>query len=472
MNLNIGGNLTTTGITNLNNTLNVTAASSYIANFVNSTAANGLSIQIAATTPSSVNDFITFKNSAGDVVGRIEGQTKDELHDSNEYKDELAGRAYDVTSGIIDLLFATVDLGQAISHQIGAAASVNVCAGLGVVACPPIISLIASNLVNLGLAIAQEIVVIADVVFASINLGKFVTNQDAQVGVSFASSAGDYAEYLMRADINEKIGPGDIVGLKGGRVSKNTTGAEKMMVVSHKPIVLGNAPSAENEVNYEKIAFMGQVPVKVFGTVKLGDYIIPNGVNNGVGKAVSPDKITSGQIKSIIGIAWSEAMDPLQISMVNVAVGLNVNDNQKLIDDLKNELSELKNEQAATNQQLAKLIPGFKSNVPVGTITESRVNAGTVAANAQAPANPYSKIPYHKVGAQDIINGFNMAEKMMKEKGIDVEKHAFFAKCKAEPAYKNMLIEQLVVKFNLAIEEQKKINEAKAVEINNMRPEN
>ena len=99
-------------------------------------------------------------------------------------------------------------------------------------------------------------------------------------------------------------------------------------------------------------------------------------------KAVSPDKITSSQIKSIIGIAWSEAMDPLQISMVNVAVGLNVNDNQKLIDDLKNELSELKNEQAATNQQLAKLIPGFKSNVPVGTITESRVNAGTVAANA------------------------------------------------------------------------------------------
>ncbi len=469
-NVNIGGNLITTGITTLNNTLNVNASSSYIANFVNSTDANGISIQVAAGTPDSDNDFINFKNSSGNTVGRIEGQTEAELLSSDDYKDELASRAYDVTAGIIDLLFATVDLGQAISHNIGAAASVNVCAGLGVVACPPIISLIAASAVNLGLAIAQEIVVIADVVFASVNLGKFIQNQKDQVGVSYASSSGDYAEYLLRADINEKIGPGDIVGLKGGRVSKNTAGAEKMMVVSHKPIVLGNMPSAENEMNYEKIAFMGQVPVKVFGTVNLGDYIIPNDVNNGVGKAVSPDKITSSQIKSIVGIAWSESKEPIQISMINVGVGLNVNDNQKLVDDLTKEIKELKNEFEATNQQLAKLIPGFKAN---GTVNERAVT-GNVTAPVATPAqeNIYSKIPYHKVVKQDILDGFNYAEKVMRENGIDVEKHAFFAKCKSEPGYKNMLVDRLVIKFNAVIEEQKKINEAKAVQINNLRPEN
>lgn len=465
-NVNIGGNLTTTGITTLNNTLNVNASSSYIANFVNSTDANGISIQVAAGTPDSDNDFINFKNSSGNTVGRIEGQTESELLSSDDYKDELASRAYDVTAGIIDLLFASIDLGQAISHNIGAAASVNVCAGLGVVACPPIISLIASSAVNLGLAIAQEIVVIADVVFASVNLGKFIQNQKDQVGVSYASSSGDYAEYLLRADVNERIGPGDIVGIKGGRVSKKTAGAEKMMVVSHKPIVLGNMPSAENEMNYEKIAFMGQVPVKVFGTVKLGDYIIPNEVNNGVGKAVSPDKITSSQIKSIVGIAWSEAKEPLQISMINVGVGLNVNDNQKLVDELTKEINELKNGIEATNQQLVKLVPGFKAN---GIVNERAVT-GNVTAPAQE--NVYSKIPYHKVVKQDILNGFNYAEKVMRENGIDVEKHAFFAKCKSEPGYKNMLVDRLVIKFNAAIEEQKKINEAKAVQINNLRPEN
>ena len=470
-NLNVGGNFTLTGIANLNNTLNVTASGTYIANFINSTSANGLSIQIAAPTPSTSNNFITFKNSNGDAVGTIEGQTLTELHNSDDYKDELAGRVYDVTAGVIDLLFASVDLGMAISHNIGAAASVNVCAGLGVVACPPIISLIAASAVNLGLAIAQEIVVIADVVFASVNLAKFVQNQDAQVGISYTSGSGDYAEYLVRADVNEKIVPGDIVGIRGGMISKNTAGADRVMVVSHKPIVLGNVPPAGTEINFEKVAFMGQVPVKVFGAVKLGDYIIPNDVNNGVGKAISPDKITSKQIKSIVGIAWSEAKDPMQISMVNVGVGLNVNDNQKLVDELTKEISDLKNEFASTNQQLEKLIPGFKNNGTVSTAVVANVPA-PVATAATPQDNPYSKIPYHKVVAQDILNGFDYAEKAMREKGIDVDTHAFFVKCKKEPAYKKMLVDQLVVKFNVIIEEQKKINEAKAVQINNLRPEN
>ncbi|MBL0109617.1 MAG: hypothetical protein IPP42_01615 [Saprospiraceae bacterium] len=69
---------------------------------------------------------------------------------------------------------------------------------------------------------------------------------------------------------------------------------------------------------------MGQVPVTVFGTVNLGDYIIPNGRNNGVGYAVAPKDIKSDEIKNIVGIAWSTSEDPLRMNLVNVAVGLNV----------------------------------------------------------------------------------------------------------------------------------------------------
>ncbi|MBK8512587.1 MAG: hypothetical protein IPL56_10180 [Saprospiraceae bacterium] len=254
LNLNVGGasrllnTLTVEGATVINNTLNVTKniGGGYVATFRNSNTTSGASgpqgicIQLDLVEPAEANHFITFKNNAGTQVGTIQGQTLAELHNCWFYKSDLKGKVYDVTSGAIDLVFATIDLGQNIARQIGAAASVNVCVGLGVVACPPIISLIASDAVALGLSIAQEIVVIADVVFASYNLADFLTTRDNFQGVTYTAGGADYAEYLKKADINEMFELGDIVGIKGGLVSKVTEGAEKIMVVSNKPIILGN----------------------------------------------------------------------------------------------------------------------------------------------------------------------------------------------------------------------------------------
>jgi len=57
-------------------------------------------------------------------------------------------------------------------------------------------------------------------------------------GIALHSNASDYAEWLPRLTPTEQIQPGDIVGLYGGRITKRTQGASRVMVVSTGPIVL------------------------------------------------------------------------------------------------------------------------------------------------------------------------------------------------------------------------------------------
>ena len=68
------------------------------------------------------------------------------------------------------------------------------------------------------------------------------------------------------------------------------------------------------------VAFIGQVPVKVRGPVNSGDYILPSGLNDGIGIAINPKTITFGQYREAIGIAWESSKE--KIAKVNVAVGI------------------------------------------------------------------------------------------------------------------------------------------------------
>ena len=54
-------------------------------------------------------------------------------------------------------------------------------------------------------------------------------------------------------------------GVHGGKVTHRTDGADQAMVVSDKPIVLGNMPDLAQQHRFEKIAFMGQTLVEVWG---------------------------------------------------------------------------------------------------------------------------------------------------------------------------------------------------------------
>jgi len=119
------------------------------------------------------------------------------------------------------------------------------------------------------------------------------------------------------------------------------------MVISTKPAILGNMPMVGQEELFEKVAFMGQIPVKIRGAVVSGDYILPSGLNDGIGRAVSSDEITAEQYVEIIGVAWSSSLLNEGVSIINMAIGLNANDVSRLVAQLENKYNALEERIAA-----------------------------------------------------------------------------------------------------------------------------
>lgn len=144
---------------------------------------------------------------------------------------------------------------------------------------------------------------------------------DGAGGISWVSGGFDFAESLPRLDPEEIIDAGDIVGVFGGKITKVTSGADQLLAVSTAPLVLGNAPDEESESSYEKVAFIGQIPIKVRGLVRSGDYIVPSGLDDGTGMAVSPEALTPDLALLVVGKAWESTMEE-DVKPVNVAVGL------------------------------------------------------------------------------------------------------------------------------------------------------
>lgn len=181
-----------------------------------------------------------------------------------------------------------------------------------------------------------------DLVIDITNLTLVATYADLGLGIAFESGAGDYAEWLPRLDPSETLHFGDVVGVNGGKVSKKFSQAERFMVVSASPIVLGNMPdNQEGTEGSEKIAFMGQVPVKVRGVVHIGDYLLPSGEGDGLAIAVAPENMKARDFKRIVGIAW-EASDGKEVfKLVNSAIGLNQNDTGKLIEEMQLVINEM-----------------------------------------------------------------------------------------------------------------------------------
>jgi hypothetical protein len=172
---------------------------------------------------------------------------------------------------------------------------------------------------------------------AWVNLAAACRNQ----GVMYESSFGDYAEYMEKENPSDDFYIGEIVGVRGGKISRNTEGAEQYMSISMAPIVLGKMPADSLAHLHEKVGFMGQVPVKVRGVVQSGDYIIPSGLNNGEGIAISPEDLTLDQIGMVIGRSWSDS-DYEGLNMVNAVIGVKsfeivevLKKEQKRLDDLE-----------------------------------------------------------------------------------------------------------------------------------------
>ena len=185
-------------------------------------------------------------------------------------------------------------------------------------------------------------------------------------GVTYQSGSGDYAEWLEMEDKEEEFRPGDVVGVHGGMISKRTKGADHVMIISVDPIVLGNAPEAGREEDFKKVAFMGQVPVRTFGEVREGDFLVASGFNNGEAIGLAPEELEIRHLSDIVGIAWSDSYQDFGVSYVKASVGLrtqdmavilqkmtqNMADLMKRNEELASTTADLKNQYAAMAEQI------------------------------------------------------------------------------------------------------------------------
>ena len=143
----------------------------------------------------------------------------------------------------------------------------------------------------------------------------------AQTGVKLESAGADYAEYLEKKDHTESIMAAEVVGVFNGKISKDTAGADRVMVVSTMPLVIGNKQSADTAKHSVAVAFVGQVPVRVTGAVSVGDYVIASSKHDGTAIGINPAEITAKQLKLIIGRAWSKIdQESHQSALINVAI--------------------------------------------------------------------------------------------------------------------------------------------------------
>lgn len=141
-------------------------------------------------------------------------------------------------------------------------------------------------------------------------------------------------------------------------------------------------PAEGNEANYAKIAFMGQVPVKVENYAEPGDYILASGNNDGMGVAVSPLDMAIEDYNRIVGVAWS-IKDPE--GYANVAVGLTTNDLTNKVVEQAQEIADLQN----MFLQVVGVLKGYDQNddydIPHSTLLLSEYLWITDIENGRSP---------------------------------------------------------------------------------------
>ncbi len=336
--------------------------------------AQGVLIEVngaASGTPNKDNHFVSFVGTGTSRFhGRISGLTASENEQEEQYKWEKA-------SLIIQTTLAGLDVVTAAGNIIASVASATACVGFGACVTAPIPSLIVASIAE-GVTAALGAGQAAGDLTAWLQLQSRLTENG---GVTYSSASADYAEWLPKANPAERIFPGDIVGVFHGRVSKRTIGADMLMVASTRPLILGNAPPEGREADYVKVAFMGQVPVKVFGGVELGDYLLPSGNDNGYAVARSAEELTAVDLSRVVGVAW-EVSNSSGLNFVNTAVGLDRASLARVAErqesHLRAQASEidlLKRQLQQTNTALARLVPGFEDAVPGNTVSPASVPA-------------------------------------------------------------------------------------------------
>lgn len=278
---------------------------------------------------SSSNNFVTFEDTEG-IQGRIEGQTVGEFFLDPFF---LIQQAANIAEG--------VKLGTTIAANAGKGAS-DVAAAI--IAAATLFFIWQSP--GWTAAGVGEFAGMAAAIVESIALATNVIGTTAikvrDIGVQYSTGSEDYAEYLERFAVEKDMLPGEIVAIKGGKITRNTEGAQMIKVISYSPAVSGNMPQPHVAGFYEQVAFLGQVYVKINGGANAGDYILPSGNNDGLGIAVAPENMLTRQYGQIVGVAWeSVPVRPLQ--KVKIGIGMNRNELAPKVAELSQRVDHIVN---------------------------------------------------------------------------------------------------------------------------------
>jgi cytoskeletal protein CcmA (bactofilin family) len=375
--VNLSGDLTQTGKSNylktagkllVGNTTSSTVPSGYLAYFDGKTNGTGNGIGISLNhnggMPGNGNNYVTFYKANGQVAGRIEGQNSSDWTSNRGLVLDVSEHATDVAMDGAALALAgyrvsrytailSWQIGKALSHIIPDSWCCAMLIPVGCIIIPfpgwPMPDW--GNIAPAGAEVAGTVqkandkavdFIFAAASFASSSsfLGVSTNIQDTEYGVAYATGDGDYAEWMPRENPRRNFHARQIVGVKNGSISLSTTDFDHLMVISSAPAVLGNVPEEEFKEDYEKVAFLGQVPVDVIGRVNSGDFILPSGDNDGFGIAIDPADISANQIEQIVGVAWSNGLND-GFNTINVAVGLANNASSHLVDELDTEIRTL-----------------------------------------------------------------------------------------------------------------------------------
>ncbi|MEY4134235.1 MAG: hypothetical protein RL386_585 [Bacteroidota bacterium] len=336
------------------------------------------------------NNFMTFGDDRQFSWGRIEGQTFSELEEDWEYQMTVTGFAL---------------AGASLALRIAAWTAKAIGEGASLFA--------AGAAAGTGGGIAAFVAEAAGLLSESITWGVKIREE---IGVTYASGAGDYAEWLPRKAGERDLSFGEIVGVYGGQVSLNTEdNPGHFLVVSRQPILLGNTPQPADRGGFEKIAFMGQVQVKVAGPVSTGDYILPSGNNDGLGIAVRPVDMKAGDYARVVGVAWESGSGDTPFNFINTAVGINTNDLSKKVDKL--------------NRRVENILAFLEGKAPL--LDDAQLQAGAAPALSKPSTKALKVYSDEEIDQlldryEPFIKGiYREAEKELRKQGHDPDANPF-----------------------------------------------
>ncbi|MBO6606903.1 hypothetical protein [Psychroserpens sp.] len=342
------GNLTVDGISNFNNRIRLNVNldqddeddyEAYPLQVAGSS--QGIAVKLNANDPNRTNNYISFWSNNNIARGRIEGNNELESISRDLVLDLLVPPGFDdlipvgddepIPSAFANDYFNNDYAFGAYHYTIDFVFSIG---RFG-------INLTAASGACLAGDCDDAIWSFIDMSIDGIQLAEYILYNQMSIGVAFESGSADYAEWLVKENADEVLTFGDVVGVKGGSISKEFRTAENYMVVSQNPLISGAMPQKSEEHLYERIAFMGQVPVKVIGKVNKGDYILPSGAGDGLAIAIPAKSMKVNDYKNIVGVAWESSPGDQLFAYVNTAVGINSNDMVGQIEQMQSLMNQM-----------------------------------------------------------------------------------------------------------------------------------